>query len=448
MKASFVFLLVCLNFTTWAQKSSDLFKNGDRVVFVGNSITHAGEFTKYISLFYATRFPGEKVAFYNAGIAGDVAAGIISRMDSDVLVHKPTIAVLMVGMNDVGRDLYDIKNVGDTAIDRKKLKALDNYKKNVLQIADKFQQFGCSSIFELPTIYDETSKFSKPTLIGVNGALGKCAGYLSSIAPKYNARLVDYYSIMNEVNKEQQMKDSAFTIVGKDRVHPGPPGYLVMAYQFLKSTGASAYISKTIIDAGKSEVSEALNCSVKLKSSTKTELSFESVEKALPYPVPNDAKPALNYISFTKDLNLEILQLKNMKAGNYSLYIDEANIGVFSSKALAEGINLALETLTPQYLQAVKVMKLCSDYHNICLNLRSIAYTEYKLLGSSIKNSFDENKLLLENKPNAGFSKTMAEQYIKYKPIQKELINRLDIVRDSIYITNVPGKHIFKLIKI
>lgn len=446
-KTIIVLLFVTYYFSLWAQQPSLLFKNGERVAFVGNSITHVGDFTNYIALFYATRFPNEKIVFINAGIAGDAAANIISRMDSDVFIHKPTVVVLMVGMNDVRRELYNAKNIGDTATDRKKISALEDYKKNIVRIAERFQQFGCRSIFELPTIYDETSRFSRPNLIGINGALGKCADYLSSTAPIYNARVVDYYKIMNEVNKEQQIKDSTFTIVSNDRIHPEPPGYLVMTYQFLKSTGAPAYVSKIVINAGKSQVSEAVNCRAKLKSSTSTRLLFESLENALPYPVQNEAKSALNYVNFTKDLNQEILQVKNIKAGDYILYVDKTNVGIFSSSALAEGINLAIDTLTPQYLQAKKVMKICDDYHNIWLNLRAIAYVEYRMLEGRAKNSFKENRTFLESKNEDGYHKEAAVQYIRCKPIQQILFKRLDILRDSIYNINTPVKHVYKLVK-
>lgn len=78
-----------------------LFKDNDRVCFIGNSITMNGKFHNYIELFYATRFPDRKIEFYNCGISGDVSGGMLERMDSDILIHKPTWSVLMVGMNDI-----------------------------------------------------------------------------------------------------------------------------------------------------------------------------------------------------------------------------------------------------------------------------------------------------------------------------------------------------------
>jgi endoglucanase len=41
-----------------------LFKNGERVCFVGNSITNNGEFHHNILLYYITRFPEKEVTSF------------------------------------------------------------------------------------------------------------------------------------------------------------------------------------------------------------------------------------------------------------------------------------------------------------------------------------------------------------------------------------------------
>ncbi|WP_431214000.1 hypothetical protein ACQ86N_03700 [Puia sp. P3] len=49
------------------------FQTGDRVVFVGNSITEAGYYESYIWLYYMLHYPGRRITVYNAGIGGDRA---------------------------------------------------------------------------------------------------------------------------------------------------------------------------------------------------------------------------------------------------------------------------------------------------------------------------------------------------------------------------------------
>lgn len=444
---------ILFSFLAFSQdRKSVLFKDGDRVDFIGNSITHGGEFHNNIFLYYATRFPAEKVSFFNCGISGDVAGGIISRMDSDILVNHPTFAAVMIGMNDVYRDYYSKTNEANAEIERKKAETIEVYKKNTSQIASMLTKYGCKLIIQLPSIYDQTAKIPADNHFGVNDALGKCAEHLRSITPLYQATVVDYYSIMKDINQREQMKDSTFTIVGKDRVHPQFPGHLVMAYQFLKSTGAPKYVSKMILDAQKRALTESVNCAIKIKSFKKGTVLFECLENALPFPVKKEAFPALSLVPFTEELNQEVLQINNLEQGNYDLYIDKILIDNYSSIQLSKGINLAVNTSTPQYLQSLGVMKLCIEYQKIQSFLRNIAYIENKHLGGYTGNihDFEAVKEFLKKKlavTPEGYLKISLEQYLDNKPKQVVYQAQLKEIRDKVYQTNIPVNHTFELLK-
>ena len=60
-------VFVCGN----AQKTPSPFQRGDRVVFLGNSITEGGHYHSYIWLYYMTHFPNLPLRMYNGGIGGD-----------------------------------------------------------------------------------------------------------------------------------------------------------------------------------------------------------------------------------------------------------------------------------------------------------------------------------------------------------------------------------------
>ena len=60
------------------------FPDGARVCFVGDSITHAGRFQKYIVAYYRKKFPDAKVEFYNCGIAGGNLRNTISIYNEDI----------------------------------------------------------------------------------------------------------------------------------------------------------------------------------------------------------------------------------------------------------------------------------------------------------------------------------------------------------------------------
>ncbi len=78
------------------------FSKGDNVCFIGDSITHGGAYVMRITLFYATRFPHDRINFYNVGISGDTVQHVNKRTESDILSLKPDVATLMIGMNNNG----------------------------------------------------------------------------------------------------------------------------------------------------------------------------------------------------------------------------------------------------------------------------------------------------------------------------------------------------------
>src|SRR5947209_13663403 len=66
------------------------FKRGDRIVFLGDSITEQYQYSSYIELYLTTRFPNWNLTFINAGIGGDTASGGADRFAAHVLAEKPT----------------------------------------------------------------------------------------------------------------------------------------------------------------------------------------------------------------------------------------------------------------------------------------------------------------------------------------------------------------------
>src|SRR6202790_1451097 len=80
-------------------------KDGDRVVFYGDSITDQRLYTTFTESYALTRFPQMKIDFVHSGWGGDRVTGggggpIDVRLQRDVLPYKPTVLTIMLGMND------------------------------------------------------------------------------------------------------------------------------------------------------------------------------------------------------------------------------------------------------------------------------------------------------------------------------------------------------------
>ena len=72
----------------------------DRVVFLGDSITFQGIYTKKIEHLVDEALGDGNVTFVNAGLGSDRATNGLRRFEKDVLAHDPTVVVFCFGMND------------------------------------------------------------------------------------------------------------------------------------------------------------------------------------------------------------------------------------------------------------------------------------------------------------------------------------------------------------
>ena len=454
MNRFFVVLLFCLtNLPLYAQNKS-LFKDGDKVCFVGNSITNNGEFYNFVYLYYATRFPFEKVTFLNCGISGDDAAGMLRRLDEDVLSHKPSWTVLMVGMNDVRRNLYIKANEAKSGIDAQKKQAIERYKQDCETLVEKMSK-NSHVILQKPTIYDQTVVSNAENAFGVNDALGECAAIMLQLSKKYNTRLVDYRTLMNRINDSLQKNDVSLSVVGKDRIHPESPGHFLMAYQFLKETEAPKYVSKIYLNIKNKKTEEAnVNCQVSNIKVRNEGVSFECLENSLPFPVKDEAEKVLQWVPFTKELNQQLLNVKGLKKGIYDLWIDGKKISSYSEKELNEGINLSLKKHTPQYQQAIAVMNLCVEYRKQESFLRSLKFVELlqKPGFAEIKDITKRREMLderLKDFKNSGHSSYYETQFNKYllnKPKELDIRQKLDAIKAEIYKINKPVVHTFRVV--
>ncbi|MDR1437241.1 MAG: SGNH/GDSL hydrolase family protein, partial [Candidatus Symbiothrix sp.] len=130
-------ILVSLFFSVLQVNAQQIspFKENDRVVFLGNSITDGGHYHSYIWLYYMTRFPGMPLTVLNAGVGGDRAEEMFKRLDGDVFSKKPTVLITTFGMNDSGYFEYNEEGAEEFA-DKKVNESLEWYRK----IEDRYKK--------------------------------------------------------------------------------------------------------------------------------------------------------------------------------------------------------------------------------------------------------------------------------------------------------------------
>ena len=433
-----------------------VFKNGDRVCFIGSSIAMNGTNFFYINLFYATRYPNIKITFLNSGISGDHTTNILRRLETDILSRQPNWAVLMIEENDLNPSLYYAERQNEPGIMEKRQKALEKWLNNSDTIVQKLLAANINVILQTPTIYDQTGDLPSKNGFGVNDALQQCANHLKQLAKKYTLPLVDCWTILNNINKTIQEKDSKKSIIGNDRVHVSPMGYFVMAYQFLKSSPVLKNVSAITIDKKREKVTQQLNCAVGNLKFDKTNLSFTGEGKSLPFPSPEGVNVD-SFFQFTDELNAEIIQVKRLPRGTYRIMIDTFATGTFTNVQLNTGINLSRYKNTPQYVQASEVLRLFDEYWRCLRKLRQVKYVEYQLMDNEMRQTpltKENGKELIakrmekfedQDKAYVDFYQRNFNEYLINKPMEKELQEKAGQLFNEIYQANKPFAHHYKI---
>jgi alkaline phosphatase D len=436
--------------------SSPLFRNQDTICWVGDSITASGLYHSYIHLYYSTRFPSLHLSFVNCGISGDNASGMMGRLDKDVYSNHPTIVTLSAGMNDVNRNLYSQTNAPTNAPVLQK-QATESYKKNIEKLADSFTKHQLRQIYFTPTIYDEDVESTVESLRGVNGALRECSDFVLQFAKSRNMPAVDFWHPMDELNRKMQKADPKFTLTSKDRVHPGPAGHLLMAYLFLDQTGAPQDVWRLLVDAKSSKVLSQTNCEATALTSNPNSLTFSNRELAFPFPCIPDAKDVFSWVPFDERLNQQILQISQLDEGNYSLQINQAEVGQYSATDLEKGVNLAINAKTPQSIISQNIASLCQEYYTLGNTIRTLRRVEMKHLQKvdltnrtaveASLNQLIEEKQAQKIDPgaNSGYYIKTATTYLSEIQREPEMHLRMKAIQDQISSINQPQSYSYSL---
>ncbi len=432
------------------------FRKGDTVCIVGDSITHGGRYHAFLYLFYATRFPDRGVCLVNSGISGDSAGGAFKRLDWDILVHRPTAATVMLGMNDVGRTLYG-KDKTEAKHRQAQQATVQRYAANMTKLVEGLKKANVRVTLVTPSIYEQNADTGTENLFGCNDGLANCALEVKKIAQQFGFPVIDLHSAMDALNRQAQKSDPNFTLVGKDRVHPGEFGHFVMAYLLLKAQGVPQYVSQMAVAADSGTIVRQDHCRISQLQASASEVAFDCLEAALPFPVPPGAEGALELVPFQQEMNQEVLKVTGLAPGTYTLAIDGQDVGQYDAASLAAGVNLACNPKTPQYQQALEVSQINATRHSLeAGRLRTVAAMHNSLLNrggvdlndpAAVEKALAEQLETRKSSPQYNYFKGVVANYRKYKPTHEATVEEVKQSRQKIYQAAQPKSHHFVIRK-
>lgn len=111
-------------------------ENNDLDGIYDNESVYHNQFKQMMKILY----PNVVLDIINAGISGDSATGALTRLDKDVLSHKPDIVVVCFGLNDAPAGL----------------EGLERYMSSLSQIFARLRQNNIDTIFMTPNMYNNS----------------------------------------------------------------------------------------------------------------------------------------------------------------------------------------------------------------------------------------------------------------------------------------------------
>lgn len=354
--------------SAWAAENDSLYlKNGDRVVFYGDSITDLRQYTTIVETYVATRYPNLDIRFVNSGWGGDTVSGggggpVDTRLKRDVVAYRPNVVTIMLGMNDGG---YKAETESNDE------KYFTGYRHIVDELKSSLPGVRITAI--QPSPYDDiahTPAFPVSGDIRYNEVMRSFGKWISGYAQQNQLNLADLNTgVVNTLIEANKLDPAGAKDIIPDRIHPSFAGSILLAEGLLKAWRVRPAVSTVVLNAAqkdlKTETTEFAQISELSKGGA---VAWTEVDESLPLPFKQwqemwgggaNVGLVIRASDVTDALNRQILKVKGLKSGTYSLKIDGNSVGAFNNDQFASGINLAL-LKTPATDQAMKVYQLAS----------------------------------------------------------------------------------------
>jgi lysophospholipase L1-like esterase len=327
-------------------------KDGDTVVFYGDSITAQHFYTRFVEDFVLTRYPALHMHFVNAGVPGDSVSGgyagtMSERVQRDVAPFHPAMITVMLGMNDGGWGF------GGPEID-------PNFQKGYRAVVDALHKAAPDAAITLicPTPYDELTHGTE--FPGYSRVIDQFADDVSRIGAQLQAagdKRIMIADLHRPLTDALQRAKTSFPqlapLIVPDRIHPSETGHWIMAAALMSAWHVNPIVSSVVLNAAGAQVIDKDRTTVTNVVRSEDGLEWTQLDDALPLPLDfnNAMTPMLLEISDIERLDRMMLRVESLDAGKYQLFIDGKVIASFSREELQQGANLAL-LKTPMQQQA------------------------------------------------------------------------------------------------
>lgn len=214
-------------------------KAGERVVFLGDSITQAGARPNgYVSLVRNAinqQMPDAKIEVIGAGISGNRVPDLQKRLERDVLSKQPTVVVIYIGINDVW---HTTRGRGTPK---------DQFEAGLKDVVSQIQKSGARVILCTPSMIGEKTDGSND----LDEMLDEYSDISRGIAKAHKTQLIDlrkeFVAHLQQHNPENKSKN----VLTSDGVHLNAVGNQFVAATMLAGLGVKTRDEQADKHAGK-----------------------------------------------------------------------------------------------------------------------------------------------------------------------------------------------------
>lgn len=210
-----------------------------KILFLGNSITHQGNYVNDVETYVLTRLPERKLEFMNLGLPSETVSGLSEpdhaggsfprpdlheRLQRVLQQTRPDLVIACYGMNDGIYLPFDNER-------------FDRFIKGVQWLHDSVVSTGAKIIHVTPPHYDEW----RGGKAGYENTLRRYAAWLLEQRARQKWKVIDIYTPMEKYLAAHRRVDASFNIDGfalsPDGIHPEETGHWIMARQILLYLG-------------------------------------------------------------------------------------------------------------------------------------------------------------------------------------------------------------------
>ncbi|MXZ00122.1 SGNH/GDSL hydrolase family protein [Candidatus Poribacteria bacterium] len=203
-----------------------LFQSGDKVLFIGDSITDCGRrnehapyghgYVRKVTELITAKYPELEITYVNKGIGGDIVEGLEERWDTDVIAEEPNWLSVKIGINNASRQY-----AGSVSTEEYLPVWEACYRRILTRVKSELD--APLFLFEIFYIEEDVDEPRPLAVDAYNESIHR-------LAKEFDARLIPTNAAFD---KAVAARPGALWTT-RDGVHPNAEGHTLMALEFLK----------------------------------------------------------------------------------------------------------------------------------------------------------------------------------------------------------------------